>query len=292
MLATLPQTSAASMSDVGLQFAGDFSALTAAKAEKVATQFFAFAVALHESKRLTRALTDYAKEKEAKHQVIALLGKSIKADKLVEDVITELASKKWSKPRDLFQVASEFSFSTLMISLSKSKDAKMLEKVAANLFKLEEQMKDISKLSNDLVQLRDILSSESRPLDVRFSIVDTLIGKKADAPTLLLAKLATLQIRGASRYVHSLKHISDEIARVCGKKVVDVIAAAPLSASQQKRLEAHLQEKYSTPVQINIVVKPAVLGGLRIEVDGDVFDTTILHSLNAFVADFELEFRS
>jgi F-type H+-transporting ATPase subunit delta len=280
------------MSDVGLKFAEDFSKLTSVKGEKVANQFFAFAVALHESKRLTRALTDYAKEADSKRGVIAVLAKSIKADKLVEDVMVELASKKWSKPRDLFQVASEFAFSTLMISLSKSKDTKLLENVEANLFKLEEQMKDISKHNNDLVQLRDILSSESRSLETRFTIVDTLIGKKADAPTLLLAKLATLQIRGASRYVHSLKHISDEIARARGKKVVDIIAAAPLTAPQLKKLESHLQDKYNAPVQMNIVVKPAMLGGLRIEVDGDVFDTTILHSLNAFIADFELEFRS
>jgi F-type H+-transporting ATPase subunit delta len=54
-----------------------------------------------------------------------------------------------------------------------------------------------------------------------------------------------------------------------------VHSARPLDEATQQRLASALTRQYGRPVHLNIVVDPAVVGGLRVEIGDDVIDGTV-----------------
>jgi F-type H+-transporting ATPase subunit delta len=58
-----------------------------------------------------------------------------------------------------------------------------------------------------------------------------------------------------------------------------VTAAFPLDDVQAQRLAQALSSIYARTVQINVVLDPAVVGGIRVQVGDEVVDGTILRRL-------------
>jgi F-type H+-transporting ATPase subunit delta len=58
-----------------------------------------------------------------------------------------------------------------------------------------------------------------------------------------------------------------------------VTVAVPLDDVQAQRLTAALSRIYNRAVQINVVLDPAVVGGIRVQVGDEVVDGTILRRL-------------
>jgi F-type H+-transporting ATPase subunit delta len=52
-----------------------------------------------------------------------------------------------------------------------------------------------------------------------------------------------------------------------------------LTQDQRQRLVQALSAIYNGPVQINVVLDPAVVGGIRVQVGDEVVDGTILRRL-------------
>jgi F-type H+-transporting ATPase subunit delta len=51
--------------------------------------------------------------------------------------------------------------------------------------------------------------------------------------------------------------------------------AAPITDEQRDRIVALLAAQYSHEVHLNVIVEPAVLGGVRIALGDDIIDSTI-----------------
>ena len=65
------------------------------------------------------------------------------------------------------------------------------------------------------------------------------------------------------------------VADQAGKVVATVITASPLSDGQAARVARGIAERYGKDVSVNQVVDPAVVGGVRVQVGGDVIDGTV-----------------
>ena len=63
--------------------------------------------------------------------------------------------------------------------------------------------------------------------------------------------------------------------------VATVRVARDLDGQEQTRLQEALAAQYSRPVHLNVVVDPAVLGGIRVQIGDDVVDGTILRRLES-----------
>ena len=66
-----------------------------------------------------------------------------------------------------------------------------------------------------------------------------------------------------------------------GEVVAEVSAAADLSDSQRRRLSEILARIYHTPVSVQLIVEPELLGGLAVAVGDEVIDGTLLSRLTA-----------
>ena len=96
--------------------------------------------------------------------------------------------------------------------------------------------------------------------------------------TAIVARRAAAAPRGR-RYVATLGHIADLIAERRRRQVATVTTATDLSAAQRDRLAGILREAYGREIQLNVILEPQVLGGLRIQVGAQVVDSTVLSRL-------------
>ena len=65
------------------------------------------------------------------------------------------------------------------------------------------------------------------------------------------------------------------------RRAARVESATPLSAQFQSQLQAELSHKYGAGLSFAFVENPALLGGLRIRVGGDVYDGSVQGRLAA-----------
>ena len=65
------------------------------------------------------------------------------------------------------------------------------------------------------------------------------------------------------------------------RRTARVDSATPLSAPFQSQLQAELSQKYGAGLSFVFVENPALLGGLRIRVGGDVYDGSVQGRLAA-----------
>lgn len=71
--------------------------------------------------------------------------------------------------------------------------------------------------------------------------------------------------------------------RYCEAKGIveaDVISASPLDARQQEALSARLSQMTGKTVALRMRIDPSVIGGLRVDMNGQRYDNTISHRLD------------
>jgi len=122
--------------------------------------------------------------------------------------------------------------------------------------------------------LRDAFSARAQGADRKADLVRTLLGGKASPETVRLAVQAAVLPRGI-RTEQALEGYVDAAAQRRHQLVAHVVAALPLDEQQRRRLTAALQRQYGRPIRLNLDVDPDVVGGLRVEVGGEVVDGTV-----------------
>ena len=91
----------------------------------------------------------------------------------------------------------------------------------------------------------------------------------------LLSLLHLTVNKGREEYlVPILTALMDMIKTHLNKITAKVISPVPLSEIQISRLTALLNRKLGKKVDINLVVKPEVIGGISVQVDGYLIDLT------------------
>ncbi|MFK4837980.1 F0F1 ATP synthase subunit delta, partial [Microbacterium sp. ZW T2_14] len=106
------------------------------------------------------------------------------------------------------------------------------------------------------------------------ALVETLLKGRASAGATLIAASLVQQPR-ERRIRQLLTRATDIVADQRNRAVATVVAAAPLNAVQSERLTAALSKRYGTPVSLNTIVDPTVVGGLRVQIADDVIDASV-----------------
>lgn len=242
--------------------------LRAAGAEALALgeQLLTLVSALDDSAALRRSLADPSREGEAKAGLVADLLSGF--DERVVDLVSGLVRARWASDADLADAVERLGVDAMLAS-AEARGA--LETVEDELF----------RITRSLVGQREakqVLSDRTTAPERREALVDQLVGGKVDTVTQRLAQRATSSLRGR-RFVQTLGWFGEVAAERRKRLVASVTSATVLTREQEQRLGALLERSYGRPVQLNVTVDPAIVGGMRIQVGADVVDSTVLSRL-------------
>jgi F-type H+-transporting ATPase subunit delta len=239
-----------------------------AQLQGLGDELFAVTTLLSGNAGLRRALTDPARDGAAKAGLVQrVLGGKVSDGAL--DLVAGLARSRWSQPTDLVDAVESMAVDAVLAAAER----------AGRLDTVEDELFRFSRVVSADQGLRDAFSGRTAGAVRKEDLVTTLLQGRAAPETVRLAVQAASHPRGL-RTEQVLEAYVDVAARRREQVVADVVAALPLDETQRRRLGAALQRQYGRPVRLNVDVDPEVLGGLRVQVRGEVVDGTVAARLD------------
>jgi F-type H+-transporting ATPase subunit delta len=228
----------------------------------VARDLFGVAEVLRGEPGLRRVLTDVSIGSEAKSGLV----RQVFGDTLGEgglDVAATAAGQRWAAVRDLADSLEHLAVIAVVRAAEADGEADAVE----------EQLFTVERLVADNPSLRDALGDPARSVEDKQGLLRGLLEGKAARGTIQLVEQA---VTGTHRTVGLAIETYQRVAASERERVVALVRVArPLSDTESDRLKAALTRQYSRAVDLNVLVDPAVLGGVRVEVGDDVIDGTV-----------------
>ena len=211
---------------------------------------------------LRRILTDPAATQDAKAELVRLLF----ADKVSDPtaaVLTAAASGRWSRGRDLAD-ALELAGATALLVGAESQG--QLDEVEDELFRF-------GRVAHGNSELRGVLSDPAIPRERRRALAGALLEGRSTPWTVSLVSQALVARRRS--FEATLTEFGEVAAQRRAQLVASVRAPYELDPQERQRLADALERTYGQPVHLNVLVDPAVLGGLSVEVGDEIIDATM-----------------
>jgi F-type H+-transporting ATPase subunit delta len=230
-------------------------------------ELFAVTGLLDAEAGLRRTLSDPTQPAAAKTGLAqALLGGKVAAPTL--ELVSALVTERWSEPVDLPDATEQ---------LAALATVEVAER-AGELDELEDELFRFGRVVNGDAGLRAALSNPFFPAQRKRELLEALLGGKVTAPTMRLVTQAAVQARG-----RSLDASLEEYARLAAERrerlVAEVHVAIALTAGQRRQLAAALTASYGRDVHLNIVLDPKVIGGMSVQIAGELIDGTVASRL-------------
>ncbi|WP_371403953.1 F0F1 ATP synthase subunit delta [Kribbella sp. NBC_00662] len=235
--------------------------------ESLGGELFSIAKLLDGSGALRRALTDPARPKDAKIGLAQqLFGGKISAQAL--EILSVAVSGRWVSGRDLGDALDQLSVEA---EVAYADSRRKLDDVEDELFRLDRIVAAERGLS-------ETLSDRSIPVDARQELLGGLLQGKADAVTVRLAERA-VDGRGRS-FAAAMRSYQVAAAARRNASIATVRVATDLSEAERTRLATALGRQYGRDIQLNVIVDPNVVGGVRVDIGDEVIDGTIAARLD------------
>jgi F-type H+-transporting ATPase subunit delta len=183
-------------------------------------------------------------------------------------VILVLVGLRWSKPRDLAKSCESLAVTAVAMQL----DSKKLQEVGEELY-------SVQSLIESHGELELAMSTTRANVDAKQKLVKKLVGKQ-------LSDSAELLVMQAVHFAHKtsisqlLTNYGEVLADQANRKIATVSVAKPLSDKQLKELQKQLSKAFDSELNINQEVDETIIGGMRIQVAGEVIDATVSSKLN------------
>lgn len=233
----------------------------------VADGLFGAAGVLRQQGALRRALTDPSGDPDGR----GALARSVFGSHLEEEatrLVAEASSRRWVSSHDMVAALEELGVAAVVAQADRDDQGD----------RLEDELFGFGRLLAEETELRDALTDQSRPVRDRLDLLDTLVADKVTAGARRLLGQAVSAGRGSlSRTITEYVRMA---ARARGRLAVLVHAAHELSEEQRDRLARTLEEQYGSPVHVDVVVEPRLMGGLRVEVGNDVYEGSVAGRLH------------
>jgi F-type H+-transporting ATPase subunit delta len=245
----------------------DTSAGDAASLQQVSDELFAVVSLLTDNGSLRRALSDPAMSADLKQRLVDnLLAEKVSAPTLA--LVRLAARNRWSEPRDLVDALEAVAVDAAMTRAERDDE---LDEVEDQLFRLE-------RIIDAESDLRAALTNRNLPAERKRELVHRLLDGKAAAVTVSLVERAVLYPRG-----RTIERVLDEFSSFAAQRrsrlIARVTSAVPLSDDQQQRLSDALAREFGHEVRLQLVVDPALVGGITVRLGDELLDASVLRQL-------------
>lgn len=234
-------------------------------ADKLGPDLFGACDVIRSQAALRRAMTDPTMPREAREKLAAAVFESHVGTE-VAAIVAKAASLRWAASGDL------------AVALEQLGVRAVVKQAGEDASRVESELFIFGQAVEHNAGLRDALSDPVRATPDKQALVRSLLEDQAARGTLALAERTV-----SSTYptvTRAVASFVDLAAEAGGEVVALVRVAGPLTEQQESQLAEGLSHRQGTTVHLNVVVDPDVVGGVRVEIGGQVIDGTILSRLD------------
>ena len=262
-------TAASGAAASGTAASGTAASGTAGLAATVGDELFAVLGLLDHEHSLRRALSDPSKPADEKGAIaVALLHGRVTPT--TEELVAATVRSQWASPSDMTDAMERLAVEAYAIAAEEDRQ----------LDDLEDELFRFSRVVAREPELRAALTEPVLPEERKRDLLNALLGGKVTPVALRLITEMSLHPRGRS-LVASLEMCTRIAAERRQRLIAVVRAATEPTAQQRRRLAEALAAIYGHEVYINVVIDPAVIGGLTIQVGDELIDASVVSRLVA-----------
>ncbi len=239
---------------------------TEADLDGLADELFAVVDALESSVPLRRAITDPSTPESGRQRLAHNLLDG-KVSKTTVAIVAEGAAMRWAGGRTF---AAALERQAVRATLMKADRAGTLDETEDELFRF-------ARLVEGDHDLREALAGRGVPLANRQTLVEELLAGRATEATVTLAKRAVAARQRT--FGHTIESFVTLAADHKNRVVATVRTARDLSIEQRERLRVALSRQVGREVAVQEIVEPELLGGIRVELGGEVIEGTVADRL-------------
>jgi len=239
---------------------------SASDIESLPHDLFAVVDALDSSVTLRRALTDPSTSEQARQQLVHNLLDG-KMSKTAVNLVAEGAAMRWAGGRSFTAALERQAVRAQLMAADRE----------GNLENTEDELFRFARLVEATPELRNALGDRAVPVDKRQELIEELLGGRATAATVALAKRAVAARERT--FAHTIEGFVTLAAEHKNRVVATVRVASPMTRKQRDRLRRSLSGQVGREVAVQEIIDPEVLGGVRVELGDEVFEGTVAERL-------------
>lgn len=228
------------------------------------TQLFEAARIIGGSAQLRSVLADPSVAAQEKSSVIGQIFSGIGAP--ARALLSEIVASRWSTQDDLLAGIEEVGIRAVASSAGPG-------------VSLEGELFAFGSAVSSDAELELAVGSKLGSPAAKSALVTALLATKASPQTLAIVD-HLVQLPRGRRIGELVRTAASLVADQAGLAVATVITAAPLSQAQVDRLRAGLAKNYGRDIQLNLVIDPSIIGGIRVQIGDDVIDGGVSTRIN------------
>lgn len=226
----------------------------------LAEELFSAGRVIGSSLQLRTILADAAGSTDDKIAALdAVFGSALGAD--AKSLLGTVVSARWSSTDDLLAGIEDLGLRAVASAAPATVD------IEGELFAFADVV-----AANPELELA-IGSKLGKP-EAKAALVDSLLAGKVSAETHAIVRHLVQQPRGR-RIGQLISDATSTLADEKGTAIATVTTAAPLGARQRTKLQKALTGRFGRAVTLNLVVDPALLGGVRVAIGNDIIDGSV-----------------
>lgn len=269
MALMLQSASRDALAEAGNRLDAHVDSASAADLAQLGDDLFAVLRLLSGEIGLRRSLADPATPGSARSGLVDRLLNG-KISRAALDVVSDLVSSRWSRTGDLLEALEV---------LARRATLGVAEK-DGSLDDVEDQLFRFGRILDRESQFAMLLADGNTPADKRVALLHTVLGGKVSPVTETLLEQTVRTPRGRNLEV-AAEELSELAAARRDRYVAHVRTPVRLTAEQEQRLTDSMTRLYNRPISLQVELDPDLLGGLVVQVGGELIDGSVSSKLAA-----------
>lgn len=192
-----------------------------------------------------------------------------KVDARVVELVQALVRGRWSQPVHLITALHDLGIQAVLAGAA----------AGGTIEAVERELFEVAELIGSNRQLRQALEpSRLTTTSGRVALARRVFGGQLSAPAMSLLTWC-VRHRTEGGVPRNLRRVTELAAQLREHVIADVVTALPMTRAQEERLARVLAARLGRDVDLNTQVDPAVVGGVKVTVHGEVIDATVSTSL-------------